>query len=85
MDMIGIRNSNPNKIVAKDSDGNVLTYGEITALADRINLKFPGRSLFFIFTENNVGGIAWVISTILSNGWVTTSLRCPTIATRDGP
>lgn len=66
MDIIGIRNSNPNKIVAKDSDGNVLTNGEITALADRINLKFPGRSLFFIFTENNVGGIAWVISTILS-------------------
>ncbi|MBD5387036.1 AMP-binding protein [bacterium] len=53
-------------LAAIDTDGNRLSYGEIIDLSERIEHLIPSRSLIFILTKNNVGGIAWVMSTILS-------------------
>ncbi|MBD5237153.1 MAG: AMP-binding protein [Bacteroidales bacterium] len=53
-------------LAAIDTDGNRLNYGEIIDLSERIEHLIPSRSLTFILTKNNVGGIAWVMATILS-------------------
>ena len=57
---------NPDAIAAKDSYGNSLGYGQIISLAETIEHKVPPRSLFFILTRNDIGGIAMVMSVILS-------------------
>lgn len=54
------------RIAAIDSDGNILSYGDILNLSDYLKKLIPERSLVFILTENNVGGIAWVMATLLS-------------------
>lgn len=64
--LLGIENNDPKSIIAKDSDGKSLTIHDITTLKDRINIRTPGRTLSFIFTQNNIGGIAWVMASILS-------------------
>lgn len=56
----------PDAIAAKDSYGNVLSYGQIISLAETIEHNVSPRSLFFILTRNDVGGIAMVMSVILS-------------------
>lgn len=56
----------PDSIAAKDTKGNNLTYGEIITLAEMIKHSVCPRSLFFILTCNDIGGIAWVMATILS-------------------
>ncbi len=53
-------------VVAIDSEGNRLTYGELLDLAEQMRASLPERSLLFVLTENNVGGIAWVMASILS-------------------
>ncbi|MBD5216046.1 MAG: AMP-binding protein [Bacteroidales bacterium] len=57
---------NPDSIAAKDSNGGILLYRQIIALSDAIRQSVPPRSLFFILTRNDIGGIAWVMATILS-------------------
>lgn len=64
--LLDIDRFEPERLAAIDSNGDTLTYGEIIALADRLRNALPGRSLMFILTENNVGGIAWVIASIIS-------------------
>lgn len=54
------------KIIAIDSDGNRLTVGAVKALADMLSKSLPSRSLLFLLTRNNVGGIAWVLGSLLS-------------------
>lgn len=56
----------PDAIAAIDSDGNSITYGDIITLSQAITRALPERSLMFILTENNVGGIAWVMAAIIS-------------------
>lgn len=53
-------------VAAIDSYGHVITYGDITGLADSLRKNVKPRSLFFVLTKNDVGGIAWVIAAILS-------------------
>lgn len=53
-------------IAAIDSYGHSLTYGDINLLADYLRKNVKPRSLFFVLTKNDVGGIAWVIAAILS-------------------
>lgn len=48
-------------VAAIDSLGNTLTYGELVAFSEEIVSMLPRRSLLFLLTENNVGGIAWSI------------------------
>lgn len=64
--LLSLDKRNPEAIAAIDSYGNSLTYGEIIELANRIEHNVSPRSLFFILTRNDVGGIAWVMATILS-------------------
>jgi acyl-coenzyme A synthetase/AMP-(fatty) acid ligase len=53
-----------NTVAAIDSSGNQLLYGDITAFSEYLSDILPSRSLVFILTHNNVGGIAWGISLI---------------------
>ena len=52
----------PNKALAViDAAGNQLTYGELCYFTKMLETAMPFRSLLFLLTENNVGGIAWSI------------------------
>lgn len=53
-------------VAAVDSYGNRLTYGQIPNLIAEFGNKIPKRSLIFVLTRNDVGGIAWVMASILS-------------------
>ncbi|WP_165157655.1 AMP-binding protein [Parabacteroides sp. ZJ-118] len=64
--LLGISLRNPEAVAAIDSYGKKLSYGEIIELSDHIEHNICPRSLFFILTKNNVGGVAWVMATILS-------------------
>lgn len=64
--LLGLDKINPDAIAAKDSYGQMLTYGQILDLANVIEHNVPARSIFFILTTNDVGGIAMVMATILS-------------------
>lgn len=64
--LLGLDKINPDSIAAKDTNGRILTYGQIITLAEAIEQMVTQRSLFFILTKNDVGGIAWVMATILS-------------------
>ncbi len=66
MDLLNIFSKDPLTLAAIDSDGQKLTIGEILALANLLEEELAQRSLLFILTENNVGGIAWVMAAILS-------------------
>ena len=55
-----------NQLIAIDSHGDSLTAGEVLDLAELMRNALPSRSLLFIMTENNVGGIAWVLASLLS-------------------
>lgn len=66
MNLLDIKSKSKDLLVAKDSNGDCLSLGEIQALADMLSSALPQRSLLFILTENNVGGIAWVLASILS-------------------
>ena len=54
------------QLIAIDSHGDSLTVGEVLCLAELMRNALPSRSLLFIMTENNVGGIAWVLASLLS-------------------
>ncbi|MCH5221512.1 MAG: AMP-binding protein [Muribaculaceae bacterium] len=64
--LLDLDKKEPSAIAAIDSDGNALSYGEIILLAKTIEKDIKPRSLFFILTENNIGGIAWIIASIIS-------------------
>ena len=51
---------------AVDALGNTLKYGELLDFSENISAVLPCRSLLFLLTENNVGGIAWSIGCINS-------------------
>ena len=48
-------------LAAIDAAGNRLTYGELCYFSKMLEQAMPFRSLLFLLTENNVGGIAWSI------------------------
>lgn len=64
--LLDLDKRDPNAIAAKDTYGRSLSYGEILELSRRIEHNLRPRSLVFILTRNDVGGIAWVLATILS-------------------
>lgn len=64
--LLDLDRNNPDALAAKDSYGNTLSYGQIVSLAETIEHNVKPRSLFFILTRNDVGGIAMVMSIILS-------------------
>lgn len=48
-------------LAAIDATGNQLTYGELCDFSGELGTMMLSRSLLFLMTENNVGGIAWSI------------------------
>ncbi|MDE6295612.1 MAG: AMP-binding protein [Muribaculaceae bacterium] len=64
--LLDIDKKAPEAFAAIDSDGNNITYGDIIALSQALSQTLPERSLMFVLTENNVGGIAWVMAAIIS-------------------
>ena len=48
-------------LAAVDAAGDKLTYGELCYFSKMLESAMPFRSLLFLLTENNVGGIAWSI------------------------
>ena len=48
-------------LAAIDAAGNQLTYGELCYISKMLEAAMPFRSLLFLLTENNMGGIAWSI------------------------
>lgn len=58
-------NEHPQEAVAVlDSTGNSLKYGELIAFSEELTEILSQRSLLFMLTENNVGGVAWSIGSI---------------------
>lgn len=53
-------------VAALDASGHTLKYGELLSFSEELEETFPQRSLLFLLTENNVGGIAWSIGSINS-------------------
>ena len=51
---------------AVDALGNTLKYGELLDFSENMSTILPSRSLLFLLTENNVGGIAWSVGCINS-------------------
>ena len=48
-------------LAAIDATCTQLTYGELCDFSVELETMMPSRSLLFLLTENNVGGIAWSI------------------------
>lgn len=59
--ILNLDNCNPQSTAAIDSDGHVLTYGDLCEFTKSIVSWLPERSFCFLLTENNIGGIAWTI------------------------
>ena len=49
-------------LAVKDSSGMALSYGDLVAFSEAIKYVLPERSLVFMMTRNNAGGVAWVIA-----------------------
>ena len=49
-------------LAVKDSSGLALSYGDLVAFSETIKSVLPERSLVFMMTRNNAGGVAWVIA-----------------------
>ena len=49
-------------LAAIDSDGNTISYGELVSFSGTLKSVMPARSLVFMMTENNAGGIAWIMA-----------------------
>lgn len=64
--MLDIEKIPASTIIAIDSNGNQLTQWQLVSLSELLRNTLPQRSLMFILTKNNVGGIAWVMAAILS-------------------
>lgn len=60
-------NKHPQEAIAAiDAMENILTYGELVDFSNEIGTLIPSRSLLFLLTENNVGGVAWSIGCLNS-------------------
>ena len=76
--ILNLQHINPQRIAAIDSNGDQLTYADITLLSQQISAKIPERALCFLLVENNVGGIAWTISMLESRQLVPLILNVKT-------
>jgi acyl-coenzyme A synthetase/AMP-(fatty) acid ligase len=51
-------------VAAIDSYNQSLSYGELIAFSEEIKQFIPERSVVFLLTKNNIGGVAWGIGFI---------------------
>lgn len=64
--ILGLNERSHSAVAAIDASGAVLRYGELLSFSERIGSLLSARSLLFLLTENNVGGIAWSMGCINS-------------------
>ena len=76
--ILGLQHIDPQRIASIDSNGKELRYAEIYQLSQHITSLIPKRSLCFLLVENNVGGIAWVMSMLDSHQLVPLILNVKT-------
>ena len=76
--ILGLQHIDPQRIAAIDSNRVELRYAEISQLSQHISSLVPTRSLCFLLVENNVGGIAWVMSMLDSRQLVPLILNVKT-------
>lgn len=60
--ILGLQHINQQHIAAIDSNGNMLRYADITTLSQQLTQHIAKRALCFLLVENNIGGIAWIMS-----------------------
>ncbi len=64
--LLDIDKKSPEKIAALDSEGNQISYGDLVAFSGEVKKILPARSLVFMLTRNNIGGIAWSLGMMQS-------------------
>ena len=79
--ILGLQHINQQHIAAIDSNGNMLRYADITTLSQQLTQHIAKRALCFLLVENNIGGIAWIMSMLNSRLLVPLILN---IKTEDG-
>lgn len=79
--ILGLQHINQQHIAAIDSNGNILHYADITTLSQQLTQHIAKRALCFLLVENNIGGIAWIMSMLDSRLLVPLILN---IKTEDG-
>lgn len=76
--ILDLQNIDPQRIAAIDSNGDKLTYANITLLSQQISTNIQERALCFLLVENNIGGIAWTMSMLESQQLVPLILNVKT-------
>ena len=76
--LLGLEHIDSNRIAAIDSEGGVLRYQDFLDLSSRLQKQIPERALCFLLVENNVGGIAWVMSMLAARKLVPLVLNVKT-------
>ena len=79
--ILGLQHINQQHIAAIDSNGNMLRYTDIATLSQQLIQHIAKRALCFLLVENNIGGIAWIMSMLDSQQLVPLILN---IKTEDG-
>ncbi len=64
--LLNINNHTPSHLAAKDSNGDTITYGELSSIMSHAKTSINERSLIFILCHNHIGTLAWVLSAIES-------------------
>ena len=76
--ILGLQHIDPQRIAAIDSNDGILHYADIAALSQQITQRIEKRALCFLLVENNIGGIAWVMSMLDSRQLVPLILNVKT-------
>ena len=76
--ILDLQNIDPQSIAAIDSNGDELTYADISLLSQQISTNIPKRALCFLLVENNIGGIAWTMGMLESSKLVPLILNVKT-------
>lgn len=78
--ILGLQHIDQQCIAAIDSNSDVLLYADIAILSQHITQRIEKRALCFLLVENNIGGIAWVMSMLDSRQLVPLILNVKTEA-----
>ena len=76
--LLGLEHITPNRLAVIDSEGGLLTYGEILELARQLMDTVPERALCFLLVENNVQCVQWVMASLISRRLVPLILNAKT-------
>ena len=60
--ILGLQHIDQQRIAAIDSNGDILRYVDIATLSQQLTQHIAKRALCFLLVENNIGGIAWIMS-----------------------